>query len=135
VSLDIQPRDCIIYERKRRGRNGFLSPTYNRINVVRIHDGVFSHENKEIRMNDDDFENDYTEDEKHESRLLVRAYLTFTSRFSEYIREVDESLWNKAIDYAKDYTTVDGVVLTDVRHLMDIDPEEIDGEFPFDGES
>jgi hypothetical protein len=86
-------------------------------------------------MNDDDFENDYTEDEKHESRLLVRAYLTFTSRFSEYIREVDESLWNKAIDYAKDYTTVDGVVLTDVRHLMDIDPEEIDGEFPFDGES
>jgi len=85
-------------------------------------------------MNNDDFEKEYTEDEEHASRL-VRAYLTFTSRFSEYIREVDESLWNKAIDYAKDYTTVDGVVLTDVRHLMDIDPEETDGEFPFDEES
>ena len=83
-------------------------------------------------MNDDeDFLDDFQEDEENAARL-VKAYLTFTSRFSEYVREVDEGLWNKAIDFAKDYTTVDGVVLTDVRHLMDIDPEELEGEFPFD---
>tara|TARA_R110000851_G_scaffold207370_1_gene359331 strand:- start:115 stop:381 length:267 start_codon:yes stop_codon:yes gene_type:complete len=83
-------------------------------------------------MNDEDFLEEYEGNDEESAARLVKAYLTFTSRFSEYIREVDESLWNKAIDFAKDYTTVDGVVLTDVRHLMDIDPEELDGEFPFD---
>ena len=57
---------------------------------------------------------------------LVQAYLTFTSQFSEYIREVDENLWNKAIDFAKDYTNIDGVVLKDVRNLMDVQPEDFD---------
>jgi len=66
---------------------------------------------------------DYNEEE---SAALVQAYLTFTSRFSEYIKEVDENLWNKAIDFAKDYTNIDGVVLRDVRSLMDIDPEDFD---------
>jgi hypothetical protein len=61
---------------------------------------------------------DYNEEE---SAALVQAYLTFTSRFSEYIKEVDENLWNKAIDFAKDYTNIDGVILNDVRHLMDLD--------------
>tara|TARA_R100001082_G_C4261886_1_gene115924 strand:- start:352 stop:579 length:228 start_codon:yes stop_codon:yes gene_type:complete len=57
---------------------------------------------------------------------LVQAYLTFTSQFSEYIREVDNNLWNKAIDFAKDYTNIDGVILKDVRDLMDIQPEDFD---------
>lgn len=63
---------------------------------------------------------------EEDSAALVQAYLTFTSRFSEYIKEVDENLWNKAIDFAKDYTNIDGVVLKDVRSLMDIDPEDFD---------
>lgn len=65
---------------------------------------------------------DYTEED---AAKLVQAYLTFTSQFSEYIREVDENLWNKAIDFAKDYTNIDGVILKDVRDLMDIDPEDL----------
>tara|TARA_B100000900_G_C20593462_1_gene722455 strand:+ start:2085 stop:2351 length:267 start_codon:yes stop_codon:yes gene_type:complete len=83
-------------------------------------------------MDDEDFLDEYSSENEENAARLVKAYLTFTSRFSEYIREVDESLWNKAIDFAKDYTTVDGVVLTDVRHLMDVDPEELDGDFPYD---
>ena len=66
---------------------------------------------------------DYNEEE---SASLVQAYLTFTSRFSEYIKGVDENLCNKAIDFAKDYTNIDGVELIDVRSLMDIDPEDFD---------
>ena len=65
---------------------------------------------------------DYTEED---AAKLVQAYLTFTSQFSEYIREIDENLWNKAIDFAKDYTNIDGVILKDVRDLMDIDPEDL----------
>ena len=65
---------------------------------------------------------DYTEED---AAKLVQAYLTFTSQFSEYIREVDKNLWNKAIDFAKDYTNIDGVILKDVRDLMDIDPEDL----------
>ena len=64
---------------------------------------------------------DYTEED---AAKLVQAYLTFTSQFSEYIREVDENLWNKAIDFAKDYTNIDGVILKDVRNLMDVQPED-----------
>jgi len=66
---------------------------------------------------------DHTEEE---AALLVQAYLTFTSRFSEYIREVDIDLWNKGIDFAKDYTNIEGVMLKDVRDLMDINPEDFD---------
>ena len=65
---------------------------------------------------------DYTDED---AAKLVQAYLTFTSQFSEYIREVDKNLWNKAIDFAKDYTNIDGVILKDVRDLMDIDPEDL----------
>ena len=64
---------------------------------------------------------DYNEED---AGKLVQAYLTFTSQFSEYIREVDENLWNKAIDFAKDYTNIDGVILKDVRNLMDVQPED-----------
>ena len=70
-----------------------------------------------------DNEEDFTEEQ---GQAVVKAYLTFTSRFSEYIREVDEKLWNKAIDFAKDYTNIDGIILKDVRDLMDIDPEDFD---------
>jgi len=63
-------------------------------------------------------EEQYSEEE---ASKLVQAYLTFTSQFSDYIRSVDINLWNKAIDFAKDYTKIDGVILNDVRHLMDFD--------------
>ena len=67
-------------------------------------------------MTGDDIE--YNEED---AAKLVQAYLTCTSQFSEYIRAVDINLWHKAIDFAKDYTKIDGVILNDVRHLMDFD--------------
>ena len=64
--------------------------------------------------------------DEEDAGKLVQAYLTFTGQFSEYIRQVDEDLWNKAVDFAKDYTNIDGVTLKDVRHLMDVQPEDFD---------
>ena len=64
---------------------------------------------------------------EEDASKLVQAYLTFTGQFSQYIREVDINLWNKGIDFAKDYTNIDGVILKDVRSLMDIQPEDFNG--------
>lgn len=70
-------------------------------------------------MMDDDSQ--YSEED---AAKLVQAYLTFTNQFSQYIREIDINLWNKAVDFAKDYTNIDGVILNDVRHLMDLDDDK-----------
>ena len=68
-------------------------------------------------------DDEYSEED---AAKLVQAYLTFTNQFSQYIREMDINLWNKAVDFAKDYTNIDGVILNDVRHLMALDNEEED---------
>jgi benzoyl-CoA reductase/2-hydroxyglutaryl-CoA dehydratase subunit BcrC/BadD/HgdB len=81
----------------------------------RTGDGSRSTLELEISVSGDE---DYSEED---AAKLVQAYLTFTSQFSDYIRSVDIDLWNKAIDFAKDYTNIDGVILNDVRHLMDFD--------------
>lgn len=66
-------------------------------------------------------DDEYSEED---AAKLVQAYLTFTNQFSQYIREMDINLWNKAVDFAKDYTNIDGVILNDVRHLMDLDNDK-----------
>ena len=42
---------------------------------------------------------------------LLKALLKFNKLFSQYIKENDIELWNRAVDYAKDFTNVDGVTL------------------------
>ena len=46
---------------------------------------------------------------------LLKALLKFNKLFSQYIKENDIELWNRAVDYAKDFTNVDGVTL----HYLD----------------
>lgn len=41
---------------------------------------------------------------------LAYAMMEFNGKFSEYIKEVDASLWKKAVDYAVTFTEVDGIV-------------------------
>lgn len=41
--------------------------------------------------------------------LISRAFVNFTERFSEYVKESDPDLWKKARDYAADYIDVPGV--------------------------
>jgi hypothetical protein len=50
------------------------------------------------------------------------AYLTFVHRFSEYVKEMDYSLWSRAREYASDFTQIPGVKI----ELVDDDEDMID---------
>lgn len=52
---------------------------------------------------------------------LLEALLKFNKLFSQYIKENDIELWNRAVDFAKDFTNVDGVTL---HYLDDMENEE-----------
>lgn len=41
--------------------------------------------------------------------LMKTAMIEFGLSFARYIKEMDPSLWQKAVDYAKDNTDVEGV--------------------------
>jgi hypothetical protein len=43
------------------------------------------------------------------SEELADALMNFMSLFSQYVKEHDEKLWKRAIDYAKDYAETDNV--------------------------
>ena len=56
------------------------------------------------------------EDERPEDEVpdevgdeLADALLNFMSLFSQYVKENDEKLWKRAIDYAKDFSETDNV--------------------------
>lgn len=50
------------------------------------------------------------------------AYLIFVQRFGEYVKEMDPDLWNRAREYAADFTKVTGVTI----ELVDNDEDEND---------
>jgi|LakMenEpi03Aug12_release.lakeMendotaPanAssembly.Ray.scaffolds.fasta_scaffold1644920_2 hypothetical protein len=51
-------------------------------------------------------ENVMSDSEEHLIRLAVAE---FGLKFAEYVKEVDLELWKRAVDYATDYTKVEGV--------------------------
>jgi len=50
------------------------------------------------------------------------AYLTFVQRFGEYVKEMNPELWEKAREYAADFTKIPGVTV----ELVDNDEDEDD---------
>jgi len=50
------------------------------------------------------------------------AYLTFVQRFGEYVKEINPELWEKAREYAADFTKIPGVTV----ELVDNDEDEDD---------
>jgi len=54
--------------------------------------------------------------------LISKAYINFTGRFSDYIKEMDPELWQRARSYAADYVDVPGVTL----EIIDEDEENDD---------
>lgn len=50
------------------------------------------------------------------------AYLTFVQRFGEYVKEMNPELWEKAREYAADFTKIPGVTV----ELVDKDELEDD---------
>lgn len=60
--------------------------------------------------NDDEILNDesLTEEEREiKEKKIIEAYLSFTSKFSDYVRQIDPLLWKRAVDYAKTFTEED----------------------------
>ena len=51
------------------------------------------------------------------------AYLIFVHQFSEYVKEMDPKLWEKAREYAADFTNIPGVKV----ELVDEEDEIDDG--------
>lgn len=48
-------------------------------------------------------------DEEEKSRLTTIAIIEFGFKFAEYVKAMDKDLWSRAVDYAKDWTKVEGV--------------------------
>lgn len=48
-----------------------------------------------------------------EEDLMRRAILEFQNNFTRYVKEMDPELWRKAIEYAKDFTQIEGVTFTE----------------------
>jgi len=72
-------------------------------------------------INDDDNIDPENEEQMAEAQLKVcQAFIQFNSFFSEYIKEMDIQLWQKAVDYAKDSVNIPGVEL----RIIDKDEEE-----------
>ena len=67
-----------------------------------------------------DFEDDEMEEidgeelSEEQSELLANAYLSFSDKFAEYVRQMDKDLFKRAVDYAKTFTEEDipGISLT-----------------------
>lgn len=74
---------------------------------------------------DDEMEEINEEDlDPEQSQKLAEAYLSFTDKFAEYIRQMDIDLFRRAVDYAKTFTEEDipGISLT--YHIPEEDDEE-----------
>lgn len=47
--------------------------------------------------------------EEEKDHLTTIAIIEFGFKFAEYVKEMDPDLWRRAVDYAKDWTQVEGV--------------------------
>lgn len=70
----------------------------------------------------DDFKN---MDEEAQMKVC-QAFLQFNGLFSQYIKEMDEDLWQKAVEFAKDGVDVPGVELKFLYENDDTDDEEFE---------
>lgn len=70
-------------------------------------------------------ESDDLDDIDHEeAEKITQAFLQFTHRFQEYIKEIDPELWKRAVDYSKTFTEVEGVEFTYVDSGCTADGQE-----------
>jgi hypothetical protein len=59
--------------------------------------------------------------EESERQRLTMGIIEFGFKFAEYVKEMDPELWKRAIDYAKDWTEVEGVSFYYVKDNEDED--------------
>ena len=65
------------------------------------------------------------DEEEIPDEVYLAAVLNFGRKFSEYVKEMDKALWERAIAYAKDFVEVEGYeVLFDYIETEEDDAEE-----------
>jgi len=66
------------------------------------------------------------DEEEVPDEVYLAAVLNFGKKFSEYVKELDKDLWERAIAYAKDFVEVDGyeVMFDYIENEDDDDDEE-----------
>ena len=57
-----------------------------------------------------------------DARAFLEAVFEFSTHYAQYVKEMDESLHKRAVDYAKTFTDVEGV------EFDYVDEEEDDDE-------
>ena len=57
-------------------------------------------------------------------RAFLEAVFEFSTHYADYVKEMDEDLHKRAVDYAKTFTDVEGVEFT----YIDQDEEEEEDE-------
>ena len=61
-----------------------------------------------------------------EVRAFLEAVFEFSTHYAEYVKEMDESLHERAVDYAKTFIDVEGVEFTYIDEDEDEDEEDED---------
>jgi len=74
-------------------------------------------------MIDENFGEDFEGLNEEAQMKVCQAFLQFNSYFSQYIKEMDKDLWQKAVDYAKDSVDIPGVELKFIDEDDDKDLE------------
>lgn len=72
--------------------------------------------------------NEEDEDQMYVLQKLLDTMMVFNSHFAKYVRESDEDLFKKAVDYAKTFTEEDvpGIMLHYFEEDVDDDKKEQD---------
>jgi len=62
--------------------------------------------------------------EENEADILRKAILAFQDNFKTYIKEMDNDLYEKSVDYALTFTKIDGVTFEQNGERHDNEEEE-----------
>jgi hypothetical protein len=65
---------------------------------------------------------DFRDMDEEAQMKVCQAFLQFNGLFSQYIREMDEELWKKAVEFAKDGVDIPGVQLK----FLEEDEEDVE---------
>lgn len=75
----------------------------------------------------EDHDDELPEDLSEEHITLIsKAFINFTERFSDYVKDTDPELWKRARDFAADYIDVPGIKI----EIVDEDENNDDGRTP-----
>ena len=76
-------------------------------------------------MEEDDINEEFSEEDMQLLKKLLDTMMVFNSHFAEYVKQTDQDLFKRAVDYAKTFTEEDvpGIMM----HYLEEDENEDTG--------